>query len=861
MRQIPLISGLFLAVMFSAQAQNSRPEFTPAIIQVSNGPGYDNFAEDGAMYCVPSSYTMDLFWLSHMGFTTLAPAYDYDDPGSAANLAITDNLDRVIAGLMQTGKGPRGGTTGANEAAGFSLYLNLKGLSGNYSNEGHLQPTLSDFETAFSGTYNIAVVNIGWFTQSSLSPTTYIQGGGHDVALVDYVGDAISGTATINNPEPRSLYSNVQNQISDAQQTPGVAEVSGVTLLNSNNQPLTGSYLQFITPEFQGNGPRLAVLMGLGNWSFSASPGFTPATFTLIRSETVDTNGGSFSAEAPIDDAGSGHGITKTGLGTLTLTGNVSTAGNWAVAGGVLESTLSTDGVSQATPFGTGNMTLSGSTSLVLSPSLSSATAGNRDVSLLLNSGPGSALSVEGGGASLELNRGANDSLTVTIGGHTSGSDPNLILTGSSTLVIKSQDGIAGLGGTTRLFLEGTASNHPLLDNTIVTPALLGELNDSASSAAFLTYTEAGGFAQAASTAGSSFAGTNDSTIFVTSAAINLGSGQATVAALNASHNISGDTGSSLEIVPLGAADAGLILNGSSITVGDLNFGGRTAYVYSNLDGGVISSTITADSLVTFGPGQTTVSASSAAISGPVFVNSGTLKVENQGLGDASVVVQQNATLKVAGTVSCPLSARGGIILLEEGTISGALDLDSESTLGGQGTISYADDTTLTGNIGSIGEAGLLNFEASSGSPVLDVASNTIFQFTLTSLDGNVAGTDWTYLVFNNSLSAADGFTINLNFLAATDPETSPNAEFWQTDHSWNFIKIVPTSTPLIGTIAVPEGNLFSTGRFHAEYEMQSGDGYIVLNYQAVPEPSTYGSVILAFAFCAFRRLRSPSKS
>lgn len=828
-----------LLTAITAGAQNTRPEDTPPIIQVTLGPDYRDLPEDGGMYCVPTSYTMALFWLNSVGFTTLAPQWDPSDPEAAYN------LDRVIGGLMGTGDGTKGGTTGQGEYRGMDLYLKLKGLSGNFSGTSIGAPTSADLAGAFPETYSFAVINIAWFKQVG-DTSTYENNSGHNITLVDYtLTGASSGTATINNPEPRSLY-DVPNLPAEARQTPEVGPVgSGIVLVDSGTV-LTRPYLQFLTPTHTGSNGHLAVINALGKWTISTAPGFTPSTFVLTQNETINTNGGSFTAEAPLDDGDGDFGLIKTGSGTMTLTGSNTTSGVWRVENGTLGSTLATDSVAPATPFGTGGLVLSGDSTLELTPALSSGEPGSRDVALQVASGSGRSVSVSSGHATLAFDRGGNDSLTVTLGGQVDGATASLSLAGFSTLAIRPGDGLGALGSSTKVLVHGTGQNLPVPRNGLIDPAVIGQEAGGSLDGAFLTYEAASGFALAATVSGTSFAGTTDTTLFATDGPTSLAAGEtAAVAALIANHDITGGSDSRLEIIPEDASRAGLILNGATLSVSEVDFGDRTAYVYANAAGGEISGALTAANVVIFGPGETTLSGTSASITGQVAVNSGTLTVTNQGVGNASVQVGQNATLQATGTLAGAVTIQnGGTLLLDGGTLTGDLTLDAQAQMAGSGRIEYASGFSLQGQVGSTTAAGQLLFESSTAAPV-SVEAGTIFNFTFASLTGQTPGEDWTFFDFRDGLTAEDGFVINLNFTDTTDPGNPDTADYWNVNHEWNLMLFGAGSAPDLTSITLPEGKLFPTGTFAAILHEGEHGQYLALSYTAVPEPAS-GLLVLA---------------
>ncbi|CAN5537185.1 hypothetical protein BH09VER1_BH09VER1_23730 [soil metagenome] len=850
LRILPALVALLSANL--ARAQTIPRIDTPPLVQVTLGPTLSDLPGFGSMYCVPTSTTMELLWLGSNGFGTLAPT-NYD-PNNPADLPIAYNLDLVLGGLM--GTTALKGTEPGGFDEGIQRYLDLQGFSGLYTVPEHRSPTAANLGDYLTG-YNINIINIAWYADSgtSIGGTTYYnKKSGHDVALLTVNG----GTqTTINNPEPASLLE-VTNSATNVQQTVTIGSVpSDIYLTGTSGEQITDT-LQFITTKHTGTAGEksLAIIDAVSVVQFSSTldpSTFTPQTFDVSGTFSVNTNGGSFTTAAPIV---SDYLITKAGSGTMTLGNTVQGSGGFDVTGGVLESTTTNADSTPVSPFGGGDIRLA-SGGLAISP----AASGSGAAQILVASGSNRALIVDGGGNSLALNRGGNSTLTVQVGGHQGDALENLTVGGYGTLQIVASDGPAGLGGTTKLMVVGSGSNLPATHNGIVTPAIVGQENNADASGVFLGYSDTNGFAQAATTDGNSFAGTDGTTIFQTTGSIAI-TGSALVAGLIANHDISGDT---LQILPDGAVQAGLILNhGATISASQLDFGDRGSFVYSSKGGGTISSVIhTTDSLATFGPGETTLSGTTADIAGRVYVNSGTLRVENRGVGSSAVTVTQAATLKIGGIVSGTVTAQAGAtILLAGGTMAAAPILSTASTLGGNGLVQSDGALALLGNIGSTTLGGQITFQASGTTTVATDSSATV-NFTLTNL---MSGTgafsqDWTGFIFVNDViigTDADPITVGLNFSNVSDPDNpSDPGNFWQADHAWRFLEF-DGGYAWSGSNFKFSNNSFYAGTFGFDLVQGSSGApsYVNLTYAAAPEPAAWSLLSLGAGLALLRYWR-----
>ncbi len=203
-------------------------------------------------------------------------------------------------------------------------------------------------------------------------------------------------------------------------------------------------------------------------------------------------------------------------------------------------------------------------------------------------------------------------------------------------------------------------------------------------------------------------------------------SGNATVYALNdGGQAIS--AGSSTLTIGNNTGQAGVILDGGSISGGTLAFGAAEGTVYTSKVDASISSNITGTGgLTTFGAGKLTLSGTNTGLSGGLNINQGTLVVSSDSnLGSASNPInfdggtlQFGTAFNPAATHAITLDAGSGTIDPQNGavTIASAIGGSGNLTVGsgtGTGTLTltgantYAGNTTITsGSTLQVGSGG-----------------------------------------------------------------------------------------------------------------------------------------------------------
>lgn len=551
-----------------------------------------------------------------------------------------------------------------------------------------------------------------------------------------------------------------------------------------------GDFIQTDVPLANPSAPVLAVLET--GYALTIDPsarpgrGWTPQPFALEPQQYINNFRAPLEVLAPLEGAG---GLYKLGPADLILTGSNTTTGANSVLQGLLVS-----GQASGTPFGTGSLYLANNGGLALRPDA----AHPGDVRVAVASGSGNTLTY-GPGARLVLDRGAPRSLEVTVGGNTDGASPNVVRGPGGTVTVRSEAGLDRLGASERVLIAGTAGNLPPVTHGMVNPSAVGEAPGAGRRGGFLTY-GAAGLAPARTTSSRDlplvFA--DATTVYALDSDQFLRGGEAaSVYALQAGPHV-------LAPSPLGAPgptalrvgssvrgeQAGLILNGASISTTSVDFGASEGLIYTSLDGGTIFGDIRGrGGLTLFGPGTLQLWGTNE-YAGPTFVNTGTVVVRNRrgsglGVGDVTINAGGSVTVKAA-----PASVPGSIqvsqdsfLVLRGGTVGPVTvdsgDLETGGVLEGHGTVN--GPATIYGTVRSGPAPGILTF--------MDTAffQGAVFSWTLTALDDDPArrGEAWNALDFRQLgiFGTGDGVFVLLNFQGIPDPDS--DHPFWRRSHQW----------------------------------------------------------------------------
>jgi hypothetical protein len=846
---------------------------TPSFIQKQFGPYGGVLPAEGEQYCGPVATAMGLYYLGHNGYTQLAPS-TYTQ-GNVADEAAAGNLALVIGGLA--GTSALGGTGVLGLQTAVDTYFAAKGIStGRFTLSligGNVPPTVGPSATWFGQQLApneqvspppeqiaFSTLLVGWYRpNTSAPPNTYERSGGHFVNVA--AADGVTGSLTVFNPYPSAFVANAANVPSSNPQVVGTSSLPADWTVVNGGQSASGltQYAQIQSGTTVGDLSNLKGIMEFGlGWSVDRSaqptdPGYGIDDWQITTTQVLNTNAGSLDVLARLTGAG---GIAKAGLGTLLLTNDNLLTGTNSLYGGTLASSFAV-GTAQApgTPFGTGSVEGKASSVLDFRPDDGTPQA----IHFKLAAGAGSRLQIDAGGTEIHLAKGANPSLTVTVGGNTDGVTPNLVSANQGHAEILVGGGLASLGGTTKLLVAGSGANLPAVTNGMVLPLILGKDNDLNETASFLTYDATAGFLPAtpilASAVGINDPGISATTIYRADTSQTVAGAGAAVYALevSAGRTVSG-TGT-LAIGP-GAGVAGVILNGGTVSA-PVAFGAAEAVVLADLQGGTIAAPITGTGgLIKAGRGPLVLTADNAGLSGQIAVNEGSLVAANtagSATGTASITLQSAATLQIAagGRVAGAIGvANEGILSLAGGTAAGdvtvaaPVGVERGGTIEGYGTVSGT--ATLRGDIRAGTTAGTLSFD---GPADLD---GSAFYWRLDDLVDNAtsqATPDWNTLAFNGLAKLGRSgapLSIFLEFADGISPQSGD--PYWNLTHTWTLFDINTQPESLQLELRNP---LFNEGQFGLSRDSTSGS--VRLAFIPVPEPGSLLLVTAVAGWCLAR--------
>ena len=626
-RSLFALAALPALLVSTAFAQfTDKATTTPIDIQDNFGPAGDDFPYNGLAYCCPTSVTMSLSYLGVNGFNQLAPLA----PTAADGL----NLDRVISGMMQTGA--IGGTAANPFISAIQNYLAAKGIStANYTLTTYTAPTLS-LLNSINNNQTVVDLVFGYYSPSN------VRIDGHCVALdsqgINVQGQLSPSTLIINNPKPGTFAP--------------FADVPSTSLEYLNTVPTSGNdtgdgAIQLDNTQYAGFWGTSRVVLETA-YALTINPNQqsvnnpTPSLWTLSGVAVLNTNGGVLNVIAPMAGAGGFYSVQP---GTLEFDAPNNTTGTNYGFGVTLKSTIAA-----GNPFGTGTLQIQ-TTTLQFAPAPDPSVA-----AFTAASGAGQQI-LYGGACTIALNRNIHASLAVTLGGNVDGITSNFVRSSNGTLLIAASDGTASLGSLDIVTVSGTAANLPAVTHGIVSPSILAQDTDGGASADFLNYTN-NGFIKATylSSDTTPLAAVSANTVYNVDTDISVAANATPhVYALKVgSHNIAGGTSSTLDVGPQAAGQAGVILNGGTISATNLNFGPAEGIIYTGAFGGTISSVIQGSGgITTFGPGNL-ILLTANTYSGNTTIQSGTVIASNFSgngsvTGSGAVIVNQSATLEIYG--------------------------------------------------------------------------------------------------------------------------------------------------------------------------------------------------------------------
>lgn len=173
-------------------------------------------------------------------------------------------------------------------------------------------------------------------------------------------------------------------------------------------------------------------------------------------------------------------------------------------------------------------------------------------------------------------------------------------------------------------------------------------------------------------------------------------------------------------------------------------------------------------------------------------------------------------------------------------------------TLAGSGTLGGLVVVATSGTISPGSGLGKLTLQTG-----LDLAGGGSFLWQLGSLNDNntgVAGTDFDQIAIDGNLALGGSSRLTLDFssLGGTDPSTG-NA-FWNSNHRWTIVNGSGATNVGSTNFALLSNAAFAVGTFTSSSD---GLGNVTLEYQAVPQPQTWATLLSGIAMLGFwRRLR-----
>ncbi len=601
-----------------------------------------------------------------------------------------------------------GGTAGGTLQLGAVFGGSLNIATSNIALTGTVDDISTEVISGTTGTLTIGDGTIGSASTTTLSGANTFAGG----TTVTNAATLILGASTV-----------ATTTIASGPVGTGTLTLNGGSTLKDNGTAIT------LANSASLSGTITLASTGAGSLTFDGTGLTTPATITL----TGNTNLAVGNTTTIADVISGGFGLTKSGTGTLVLSGANTFTGATSVTGGTLN--LSNSLALQDSTLTTGG-------TIVFS-----STVGSHAFTLGGLSGSAN--------LALQDNAGTPNAVALTVGGN------NASTTYSGAL---SQGGSLTKVGSGTLTLSGTNLYIGATTITAGTLAVNGSL--------------ASGSAVSVGTAGTlSGTGTvNGNTTLTGSGAINFGAGGNIVGTLgitggnwNGVGTVGGQVTSSSGTLTIGNGANLTATTGVNVTGGTIAAGNSSSTITGNVDytsgsnssfGGVIAGS--AKTLTLNNAGTTLTLGGTNTYTGTTSITSGTLAVNGSTAAGSTVdVASATSALTGTGTVNGNVTVEGGTVNMTGGHVGGTLTANGGANINGTETVT--GQVTSGSSAFTIGNGA--NLTATTG---VNITGGTLVAGNSSStITGNVNYTSASNSIFGGVIAGA-GKTLILNNGAAT---------------------------------------------------------------------------------------------